>query len=113
MAAELPAVFWRLAKQTAKEIMNELGATRAERVGDLAEAADRTNGHILARSALEKLLPAWDPGEVPGRDAVERFWVLFQPMVIEALKMELDPLRAAVKAEWDRRRKAELEGRQW
>lgn len=110
----LPRVFERLAKQTAKQIVFDAGTTREERISELTEHADEMNGHLLTKTALESLVPLnWESSDRPGSEAVERFWLLFRPLVIVELKLALEPFRKPVKAEWNRRNKAMKEGREW
>jgi len=109
----LPSVFYRLARQTAEEIVESFGETDEERVFGLTEYADEINGHILTKPALEALIPDWEGGPEVGADAVQRFWKLFRPLVLAELRLELEPLRKAIKKEWDRRDRAVKEGRQW
>jgi hypothetical protein len=112
---KLPPIFTRYAKQTAKQIVVDLGETRADRVAQLTEHAESTNGHLLTKTALDSLVPEeWDANPPAGAvDAVNHFWALFRPLVIAKLKVELGPYRKAVKAEWNRRNKAVREGREW
>jgi hypothetical protein len=111
--SDLPRVFERLARRTAEEIVSAAGETDEEIIAELTEFAEQTNGHLLTKTTLEGLVPLdYDP-DGPGAEAVDKFWALFRQLVVAELKLELEPFRKSVKAEWDRRNKAVKEGREW